>query len=185
MILQRNVVAPVFKLKDVFGRIIDLDQYRDKKVLIGFFRHAGCPFCNLRVHFLTKIYEGLKSQNFEMIFFFESKEQVILRSTFHKEISPVPIISDPDKTWYKTYGLEGSAFKSTISHFTSFVQTAIKAKSVGVPMHNMADGESFSTMPAEFLLDKGLVIKKLHYSQSLTDRMDLTEIKAFAETGAI
>lgn len=185
MPLQSNVLAPVFNLKDVFGRQIDLATYKDKKVLIGFFRHAGCPFCNLRVHYLTKLHGELKSKNMEMIFFFESKPEVILRSTFHKEVSPVPIISDPGKTWYKAYGLEGSAFKSTLSHFTSFVQTALSAKRVGAPIHLMADGESFSTLPAEFLLDTGLVIKKLHYSQSLSDRMDLQEIQAFAERGVV
>src|SRR5688500_7903218 len=92
--IQKDVVAPIFSLKDVYGRVINLDQYRDKKVLIGFFRHAGCPFCNLRVHTLTKVHEEFKSKGLEMVFFFESREQVILRSTFHQGVSPIPIISD-------------------------------------------------------------------------------------------
>jgi len=178
--IQRNTTAPIFKLKDVYGRIIDLDQYRDKKVLIGFFRHAGCPFCNLRVHALTKIHADLKALGLEMIFFFESKESVILRSSFHRGVSPIPIISDPEKIWYKNYGLEPSTAKSVISHMTSFVQTAIKAKMEGLPVHAMASGESFSTMPAEFLLDKNLVVKRLHYSERLNDRLDLEDIKDFA-----
>lgn len=180
MELKQNVTAPVFVLKDIFGRSIDLNAYRDKKLLIAFFRHAGCPFCNLRVHNLTKAHEELKSKGMEMIFFFESKEAVLLRSIFHKEVSPIPLISDPEKIWYKAYGLENSTAKSTMSHITSFVQTAIKAKRTGVPMHLMADGESFSTMPAEFLLDKNLEIKKLHYSQDLNDRLDIDTIRAFA-----
>lgn len=182
MSISKDVIAPHFKLKDVFGRLINLDDYKGKKVLIGFFRHAGCPFCNLRVHTLTKAHETLRSKGLEMIFFFESKEQVILRSSFHKGVSPIPIISDPRKEWYNLYGLESSGYKSTISHITSFVQTVIKAKSTGVPVHMMADGESFSTMPAEFLLDKNLVVKKLHYSQRLNDRMDVEEIMAFAQS---
>lgn len=182
MQLQPNATAPIFKLKDVFGRIIDLAALQDKKILIGFFRHAGCPFCNLRVHALTKLHGELKQQGLEMIFFFESKEAVILRSTFHQEVSPVPIISDPEKTWYKAYGLEGSLYKSTISHFTSFVQTALKAREAKVPMHLMASGESFSTMPAEFLIDRGLIIRKLHYAQTLTDRLELDDIRAFAKS---
>jgi peroxiredoxin Q/BCP len=180
MSIAKEVMAPVFKLKDVYGRIIDLDTYRDKKVLIAFFRHAGCPFCNLRVHALSKVYDELKAKGLEMIFFFESKEQIILRSTFHQGVSPIPIISDPEKVWYTAYGLESSGFKSAISHLTTFVQTAIKAKGLGLPVHPMADGESINTMPAEFLLDKGLVIKELHYSQRLNDRLDLQRIKAFA-----
>ncbi|HKY54443.1 MAG TPA: hypothetical protein VJM08_09065, partial [Anaerolineales bacterium] len=54
----------------------------------------------------------------------------------------------------------------------------------GLPVHMMADGESINTIPAEFLLDKGLVIKKLHYSQTLNDRMEISDIKAFADDSA-
>jgi len=183
MFLEPKVSAPVFQLKDVYGRIIDLTEYKNKRILIAFFRHAGCPFCNLRVHALTKIHEDLKQQGMEMIFFFESKEAIVLRSSFHREVSPIPIISDPEKVWYQTYGLEESGYNAAISHITTFVQTAFKAKMAGLPMHMMADGESIKTMPAEFLVDKDLKIKKVHYSQRLNDRLNLDEIKEFALTG--
>ena len=114
MHLEKNIIAPIFKLKDVFGKVIDLSEYKDKRVLIGFFRHAGCPFCNLRVHSLTKVHNELKSKGLEMIFFFESKEQIILRSSFHRGVSPIPIISDPAKEWYNVYGLEPSGYKSAV-----------------------------------------------------------------------
>ena len=185
MTLKRNIQAPLFNVKDVFGRTIDLNDYGNSKVLIAFFRHAGCPFCNLRVHELSKAHLELKAKGLEMIFFFESKEKVILRSSFHTGVSPIPIVSDPEKIWYNAYGLETSAYKSTMSHLTSFVQSVIKAKSIGAPVHMMADGESINTIPAEFLLDKGLVIKKLHYSQRLDDRMEMLDIKRFAENSAI
>lgn len=180
MRLVKDVAAPVFKLKDIYGRMIDLNDYQQKKVMIGFFRHAGCPFCNIRVHALTKIHEELKSKGMEMIFFFESKEKVLLRSSFHQGVSPIPLISDPEKTWYNAYGLESSGMKSAVSHLTSFVQTAFKASSLGVPIHMMADGESISTMPAEFLIDKGLVVKEVHYSDRLNDRMSVDLIRNFA-----
>jgi peroxiredoxin len=179
MKLSPDLLAPVFKLKDIYGRMIDLNEYKDKKVFIGFFRHAGCPFCNLRVHTLVKAHEALKTKGLEMIFFFESKEKVLLRSIFHKAVSPIPLISDPDKKWYDAYGLENSGYKSAISHISSFVQTAFKAGAMGIPMH-MTSGESLSTMPAEFLLDKGLVVKEVHYSERLNDRLSLDRIASFA-----
>jgi peroxiredoxin Q/BCP len=185
MKLESNIAAPVFVLKDIFGRMIDLNTYKDKRVFIGFFRHAGCPFCNLRVHALTKIHEELKTKGLEMIFFFESKENVLLRSIFHKEVSPIPLISDPEKKWYDAYGLESSGYKSAVSHITSFVQTAFKARKAGVPIHMMADGESINTIPAEFLIDKGLIIKKVHYAQGLNDRISMDIVKAFAENGSV
>lgn len=185
MKLETNLNAPAFVLKDIFGRMIDLNEYKDKRIFIGFFRHAGCPFCNLRVHALTKVHEELKAKGMEMIFFFESKENVLLRSIFHKDVSPIPLISDPEKKWYDAYGLESSAYKSAVSHITSFVQTAFKARKAGVPIHAMADGESINTIPAEFLIEKGLIIKKVHYAQGLNDRISMDIVKAFAEDGKV
>ena len=179
--LELNTRAPRFRQVDVFERIIDLEDYRGKKVLVAFFRHAGCPFCNLRVHNLMKVHEALKEQGLEMIFFFESKKDIILRSTFHQEISPIPLISDPEKAQYGAYGLESSGWKSAVGHLTSFVSTAIQAKLKGLPMHPMADGESIKTIPAEFLLDESLIIRELHYSQHLSDRMSMDLIYAFAQ----
>jgi len=183
MKLTNNLKAPVFKLKDVYGRMIDLEEYRSKKVFIGFFRHAGCPFCNIRVHALMKVREELKAKGMEMIFFFESKDSVLLRSTFHKEISPIPLISDPAKKIYDAYGLENSVYKSTVSHITTFVQTAFKANALGVPIHLMSGGESITTMPAEFLIKEDLIIQDVFYSDRLNDRMDIQRIRTFAETG--
>jgi len=179
--LTINVSAPTFDLIDIYGRTIHLESYRGRRVFIGFFRHAGCPFCNLRVHALQKEHENLKAKNLEMIFFFESKARVLLASTFHQDISPIPLISDPEKVWYQTYGIESSAGKSAKSHLTSFIQTAIKAKLKGLPMHPMADGESINTMPAEFLLDEELIIRKIHYAKSLNDRMSMAHIYDFAK----
>ncbi|MEJ1238019.1 peroxiredoxin-like family protein [Chryseolinea sp. T2] len=182
MRLQQNLPAPLFNLPDIYGRTIDLEQYRNNKILIGFFRHAGCPFCNLRVHALTKVHAEMLGKGLKMIFFFESKSSQLLRSTFHQEVSPIPLIADPEKKWYKTYGLEPSIGKSALSHLTTFVQTAMKASSAGVPIHMMKSGESFSTMPAEFLIREGLIIDSVHYSERLNDRLSVEAIRSFADT---
>lgn len=179
MRLQSKLKAPVFKMNDIYGRLVDLETYQGKKIFLGFFRHAGCPFCNLRVHALTKVHQELKGKGLEMIFFFESKASVMLRSTFHQGVSPIPLISDPEKKIYTTYGLESSGIKSAISHITTFVQTAFRASAAGVPVHMMKDGESISTMPAEFLINKDLVIEEVHYSERLNDRMNIDKIRAF------
>ena len=179
--LELNSRAPHFCLDDVFDRTIDLEAYRGRKVLVAFFRHAGCPFCNLRVHHLLKVHEKLKAQGLEMIFFFESKKEILLRSLFHKEISPIPLISDPAKEHYDAYGLEESGAKAGLSIATSFLTTSIRAKLKGLPNHLMASGESISTMPAEFLLDENGIIRELHYSQQLNDRLKMDLLHAFAQ----
>ncbi len=185
MRLDSNISAPDFKLKDIFGRMIDLEQYRGKRVFIGFFRHAGCPFCNIRVHALLKKHEEFKALGLEMIFFFESPENLLLKSIFHKEVSPIPLLSDPKKIIYAQYGIESSGYKSAVSHLTTFVQTAFKARKLGVPTHMMAGGESISTIPAEFLLDQDLQIKKVHYAENLNDRLAMETLELFAKEGKV
>lgn len=182
LIVELNVAAPSFSLIDIFDRNIDLKNYKGKKVFIGFFRHAGCPFCNLRVHNLMKIREKLTEKNMEMIFFFESKKELMLQSIFHKEVSPVPLIADPEKKWYNIYGIENSLLKTSMSHLTSFIQTAITATKKKLPIHLMASGESFSTIPAEFLLDENLIIRKIHYAKNLNDRISIDTILDFADS---
>jgi len=180
VLVELNVTAPTFNLTDIFDRPINLAAYKGKRVFIGFFRHAGCPFCNLRVHALMTIREKLLAQNMEMIFFFESTKALLLKSTFHQGVSPVPLIADPTKTTYSIYGVENSFIKSSFSHLTTFIQTAIRAKTKQLPLYAMAGKESFSTMPAEFLLDENLIIRKIHYAQTLNDRLSLERILDFS-----
>jgi peroxiredoxin len=183
LVVELNVTAPTFNLIDIFDRPINLANYKGKRLFVGFFRHAGCPFCNLRVHSLMNIRETLLSKNMEMIFFFESKKELMLSSIFHKGISPVPLIADPEKKWYSIYGIENSLLKSSFSHLTTFIQTAIKAKTNKLPIYAMAGDESFSTMPAEFLIDENSIIRKIHYAQTLNDRLSLDTIVEFADKG--
>jgi len=178
--LDINAKAPVFTLIDIFDREIDLAAYKGSKVLIAFFRHAGCPFCNTRVHNLQKSYVELKAKGLEMIFFFESGKDLLLKSRFHKDISPIPLISDPDKVWYDAYGVESSALKSARSHFTSFFKQLFEAKKKGLPVHWMAGEESIKTIPAEFLMDERGIVRKVHYASGLRDRMSMEELMKFA-----
>ena len=81
----------------------------------------------------------------------------------------------------ETYGIENSAGKSARSHLTQFIQTAVRAKLKGLPMHMPPNEEKLSTMPAEFLLDEEGIIRKVHYSKGLNDRMAIDFIQDFAD----
>lgn len=180
-----NAPAPVFEINDIFGRTIKLSDYRGKRVLLGFFRHAGCPFCNVRVYNLQQRMEEFRRLGMEMIFFFESEEEVLLKHKFHREVNPIPLISDPEKIWYNVYGVEHSPMKSALSHVSSLLQTAVRAKLRGLPVHTMEGKESINTIPAEFLIDERGIIRKLHYARGLNDRMKLELVTQFARTGQV
>jgi len=177
--LNINAPAPTFKLRDIFNREIDLESYQGKRVLIAFFRHAGCPFCNTRVHNLEKKSEEFKARGLEMIFFFESTKELLLSSSYHESLSPVPIIADPERNWYSSYGVEKSLAKSLKSHFTTFFGALVEAKQKRLPIHWMSGKESFSSIPAEFLIDEKGFVKHLHYARGLRDRMSMEAIYDF------
>lgn len=171
VIIKTRVKAPDIDEKDVFENVVNLTAYKGKKILLGFYRHAGCPFCNVRVHALLKRSEYYKSKGLEMIFFFESTKETLLKSKFHKRINDTSVISDPERKVYSTYGVEQSSLKSRISHFSSFFQTVVKAKLKKLPVHWMKEGESFNTIPAEFLIDESGFVNKIHYFKGLTDQL--------------
>jgi peroxiredoxin len=173
------VKAPEIDVLDIFDQKLTLESYKGKKVFLGFYRHAGCPFCNLRIHGLLKSQEEYKSKGLEMVFFFESSKETLLKSQYQEKKLDISIVSDPDKIVYAAYGIEQSSLKSGLSHATSFFQTIIKAKLNKLPVHWMKDGESINTIPAEFLIDENGVVKIIHYSKSLTDQMPQEVIEGF------
>lgn len=178
MRLKVGQPAPLFSLEDIYGRKIDLSSYKDKnkKILISFFRNVACPFCNFRIHQLTKKNEKWKDK-LEMIFFLESKKEVVLRSTFHQDVSPIPIISDEKKVLYQEYGVETSAFKFFGTLLSSKHRTTFNtAKQMGLAVDS---GEGLTTtIPADFLLDKNLNIIDVYYGKNAGDHLPFENIEA-------
>lgn len=162
-----------------FDNEVDLEALKGKKLLIAFFRHVGCPFCNIRAHTLQLAYPHLKEMGMEMIFFFESTKELLLANHFYENMSPVPIISDPDRKWYEIYGVESSRSKSIKSHIVFLLLKVLVAKFKRLPVHWMAGDESFNTIPAEFLVDENGVLRKANYWNNLNDRISMDVIMSF------
>jgi thioredoxin-dependent peroxiredoxin len=140
---------------------------------------VSCPFCNLRVHQLSKLSSTFRDQGLEMLYFFESKPEVIRRSSFHQGVSPIPLVGDPDKTIYKMYGVEASVVKM-IS--TLFKQGTVKDFKTGNALNLPEDKQATqSLIPADFLIDKDFTIYKSHYGANLNDHIHIDEITAFAK----
>jgi len=178
MQLKTGQLAPLFSLKNIYGRTIDLPAYKNnnKKILISFFRNVACPFCNFRIHQLTKKNEKWKDK-LEMIFFLESKKEVILRSTFHQEISPIPIISDEQRTMYQKYGVEKSTLKCLGTMFSAErIATFNKSREMGLGINS---GEGLTnTIPADFLLDENLNIIEAYYGKNAADHLPFEKIES-------
>jgi peroxiredoxin Q/BCP len=173
--------SPVgFNVKDIYGDTHQLSRYSGRKMLLSFFRNVNCPFCNLRVHELSKMRQELSEAGLVMLFFFESSDKQLKRSVFHQEVSSIPLIGDPEKKIYKKYGVESSALK--------MMKTLIKGDTIAA----MKKGSKFNVpkekekhvdqmlIPADFLINEDLIIEQPHYGSNLRDHIPVEEIRRFA-----
>jgi len=181
--LKVGQTAPNFNKKDIFGRNIDLSEYKDEKLLLCFFRYAGCPWCNLAIHHLTLSYPLFEKQNLKVIVFIQSKPENIKKYIIkrHNPSPKFPIIADPERTIYNLYGVDDSlnAAAKSLVKLPSWVQsTFIKGLKQG-----KIDG-SFTLVPAQFLIGpRKLKIYKVKYGVDYYDHLPFVDVMDFAMFG--
>ncbi len=67
--------VPNFLVNDIEGKVISPNNYRSSKLLLSFYRYAGCPLCNLRVNQPIKNHIKLGDLGIKMIAVFESRNE--------------------------------------------------------------------------------------------------------------
>jgi len=169
MRLTKGENAPTFSVKDISGKTIRLEDYKGNHTLVAFFRYASCPFCNLRVHNLIERYDDLRAKGIDVIAFFESPKESILKYA-GKKPTPFPIIPDPERKIYNLYGVEtswGKFFKSFVTGAGEFIRATKKGFLPGKMENNIAQ------MPADFFVYPDGKIHTAHYGNSLADHLPL------------
>ena len=96
MLLRIGEQAPQFSVKDIQGNLISLEDYLGKKLMLCFFRYAGCPFCALVLQEIISRYPHWQKQGLNVVAFFQSPKETILKYPM-KQNPPFPIIADPNK----------------------------------------------------------------------------------------
>lgn len=178
MKLKEGNVAPTFKATDIYGQEVNLEDFRGNKIILGFFRNVSCPFCNRRVHQLMGHNLRFQQSGTQLIFLFESSSEKLLQSVFHQGISPWPLIGDPQRKIYNTYGVERSTTSMMRTMLSSSVSKAKKyTREFNLPGDKQA---SMNLIPADFFINEEREIVKAHYGKHLDDHAPLDELKAFA-----
>jgi len=167
--------APNIQHATASGQELNLTNYKGKTILLSFFRFAGCPVCNYRMHQLMENYDALAAQNIEVIAVFESSNQVLNKYMTDYEI-PFPMIGDPQRLLYKAYGVE----KSTRGIFRTLSnKEAKKHMKQGEALFNKGtykkDG-SMKQMQADFIIDAQGRIARMHYASFIGDHIPLEEV---------
>jgi peroxiredoxin Q/BCP len=155
--------------------IFNTEPLHGRRYMLSFFRFAGCPFCNIRMHELVNRYKELP-KGFTIVAVFDAPLDDLKRhETRHH--AAFPVLADGANTYYKKYSIDRSVrgmligavvrFPALVrAMFRGYFPTTIKGK-----VH---------TLPADFLVDEQGRIHTAHYGRDLGDHLPFEEVKAFA-----
>lgn len=173
MRLAEGQEAPDFTVIDVKGNPVSLSTYKNKYVLLSFFRYAGCPFCNITLMRLIERYDNFSKRGLQTIAFFQSSDDSIDRYVAAKN-PPFPVVADPEKKVYDQYGVESSVAGAAKSILSLPATTVAIIR--GEVVQGKIEGDGF-LMPAQFIIGPDLTIQKAHYGTSFADKIPLFEIE--------
>jgi peroxiredoxin Q/BCP len=164
MALKKGDRAPDFIVQDIDGKTIKLSDYKNKKLLLCFFRYAGCPFCNLILHSFVERYPKLHDNGLDILAFIQSPKESIIEYPAKKQQPrpPFPLIPDPKRHVYNQYGVELS--------LKGLVKGGFKIPKMVTSLykHRFPQGKidgKFLLMPAFFLIGpKDFKIYDAYYS---------------------
>ena len=185
MNLHPHTPAPIFEHEDIFGKKVNIKDWKGHKIYLSFFRNTACPFCNLRAYQMIKMVPRLQDK-IKMVFIFESKTSYLLNSSFTDDLKHILVISDTDRELYHLYGAESSLIKK-MSSIISFKYTAqLKAvKELEIKSNIEDKSTDQNQIPADFLIDENGIIAVAHYGKNIVDRLDEEVIVHFAEEAHI
>ena len=169
MKLKHGDKAPHFEVTDVYGRRQTALGDGARPVHLTFYRHAGCPPCNLRVHELMAEKERFDQLGMRMVGVFESTAEHIRQDLAHGD-EPFPILPDRERHLYEKY-----AVKPSLSGFIGsfLLRPAYSMKAIFRHGYLPKFAEATTMMPAEFLIAPDGIIKLVHYGTHLGDYVPL------------
>ncbi len=176
MALVPGQLAPEFEAVDWKGSPVRLADHRTRKVWLAFFRYAGCPLCNLRVHDIIARHEGLTARGVDVLAVFQSSPERIA-SYVGKQSPPFPILADPTESLYGKYGLRTSLW------------AYLHPKNLGVAFRAMRRGfipgppDGHATrVPGDFLIRPGGTLADVYHGKVISDHIPFDRVEAFAST---
>lgn len=174
--LQIGQQAPSFTSLDIYGNKISLENYKNKKLLLCFFRYAGCPFCGITVLKFIKAYPSFAERNLHIIAFFQSTIENIKR--YIEKYNPsFPLIADQKKEIYNLYKVPSTllGWPRSLAYTPKVLHSITHG---GIPQGRI-DGD-LNLIPASFLIGPPeLTIYQAYYGTTFLDAFSMEDINEF------
>ena len=175
MLKKGDAVLPVL-LPAVDGSYFDLNSLKGKRYMLSFYRFASCPFCNMRIHELTKHFKEL-GDDFSMVAIFDSSLENLQKYAVRHQ-APFAILADEQNRFYQQYGITYSIsgmLKGMFFRFPTLMKAMFQKGYVPLGIKGR-----MTTMPADFLVDENGIIQTAFYGKDEGDHLSFAEVKKFA-----
>ena len=175
--LETGYQSPYFKTLDVTGKMVDMHEYKGKRVVLSFYRFVTCPLCNFRIAQFMKIYPRIARDDVVVIAVFESSKEYITEYIGPKGL-PFPIIADPTGVLYRHFGVELSWKKSLLAMLRpiSMMKAMWSSKFRMGPLTGKAN-----RVPADFLIESDGTLSTCYYGNDINDHLEMKKIEAFCK----
>lgn len=171
--IQTGTQAPDFEAPSVFGGPFKLSQHRDRQVLLAFHRYASCPVCNFSLRQFMARADELRAKGIDYVPVFHSTVEKLRE--YYPDEPPFPMLSNPDMSLYRLYGLTPSIKAFLHPKALRDGLKAVASIGRGFKFGFSPDGE-VTTRPADFLIDTKGVVRHARYGESLGDSLSPDEV---------
>ena len=160
------------------GSIFNLSETKGKKVLLTFYRIAGCSFCNLRLHEFKKRNKEF-GKNFTHVGIFHSPvDHLKLSMKKHGSTLPFTVLADTDFKYFKKYEIERS-FLKVIAAMLFKPHKIIPAIIKGfIPIRILG---YFDISVTDILINEDGIVEEVYYAKKdIADHFEFNKIKEFS-----
>lgn len=175
MRILAGTLAPDFTATVYHRDPLTLSSLQGNKVWLAFFRYAGCPLCNLRVHQMIQRYDAWERQGLKIVAVFQAPVNEV-EENVGQQNAPFPIVCDPDEALYRLYGLEASLAGYLSPKNLPKAAEALKAGFTPGTMHGTK-----TRLPADFLIDATGKIVDTFYAPTIGDHIPFERIDTFVK----
>jgi peroxiredoxin len=143
-------------------------------VNLQFSRWAGCPICNMHLASFRSRAREIEDAGVKVVVVFHSPEEDVIE--LRGDI-PFALIPDPDKRYYRAFGVEQSAF--FLMSKKAFASLRREAKQ-GHRAQRIRGG--VLGLPASFIIDKNGAVLAAHYGRHADDNLGVDDVLRIARS---
>ena len=165
------------ELPDTNGNMFKLSSTKGKKVLLTFYRIAGCSFCNLRLMEFKKKSDEF-GKDFVHIGIFHSPTENLSRTMKKHGKLPFNILADEHFKYFEKYEVERSMGKVFLAMlFKSHkIFPAIVKGFIPMPIKGFFD----IAVTDVFINEKGIVVDVFYARKDSADHFPFEKVRAFS-----